>query len=201
MSHLRQRLPAGLHAQPGIGHHCPAAPRAAPSGLGHYVSTGLRLQPPGNKSEARGARALKDLDQSNMSGGLPEPSWGLFGLWQWGRWNEECECQLCLLRLTWARDAGLLCAQTETFTRPGVAAGPGPCRSMGRGGMAGWFCLKWTGLQGLQGYKPAPSHCCPSTWRACSGVLGSIFLKGCWVTAGKPQSENTYLPLFVTAVT
>lgn len=118
MSHLRQRLPAGLHAQPGIRHHCPAAPHPAPSGL--------RLQPPGNKSKARGARALKYLDQPNMSGGLPEPSWGLFGCWHWGRWKEESESQLFLPKLSWARNAGLQCAQTKAFDRPRVAAGPAP---------------------------------------------------------------------------
>lgn len=136
----------------------PAAPCPAPSGLGQYVFAGLRLQAPRNKSKARGARALKNVDQPNMAGGSQNPAGACLGsgTGEGGRrnLNVSSSCPNLL-----GRRCGPALGTDQSLQLPRGCCRPSALMACGQR-RDGWarFYLKWTRLA-----RAPPSHCCLST--------------------------------------
>lgn len=93
MSHLRHHLPAGLHAQLAMGHHCLAAPCSAPQGLGIMslqASSSSHLE----TSPRKGEPECWKIQTNQICPGLPEPGmvWVYMGsVAGTGAGNEEQE--------------------------------------------------------------------------------------------------------------
>lgn len=119
MSHPRQRLPAGLRAQPGSGASLPGSPLFCPIGAQHSVWAALQPQPPGNKSREGGLRALVGPSQPYMTRRTP-PALGRFGSdWAlgWGGWRRNLNVSPSC-SVPWTRNAGLALCFDQSLRPP-----------------------------------------------------------------------------------